>query len=73
MNLKECHELREESHYATGGLLNRGVTVSCRNKTFCQDGNEERNVGDLKMGSAGSIRWVVWQDKEGREGRGAEL
>lgn len=25
-----------------------------------------QNAGHLKMGSVGSKRWVMWQDKEGR-------
>lgn len=69
VNPKECHVAQKEKP------LRHRLTREPRCCSFLQkfdilsgreSRNEGRNVGDLKMGSVGSIRRVVWQDEGGR-------
>lgn len=78
MPVKGCKS-KEMACIVKGVPLSHRLTHEPRCNTFLQkldvlsergSRSEElkpwRNVGDLKMGSVGSIRWVVWQDKGGR-------
>lgn len=51
--------------------MSKAVTRSRRNETFCQGETAKmkarRDVRQLKMGSVGTIRREVWQEKEGGE------